>query len=75
MDVMKAKPDLLDVVELRTPHGSHHTGSVGVVVELFPTEALVEIANEHGETIELISAPFAELHVRSSEVTGRRAAG
>ena len=56
-EVMKPKPDLLDVVEL------------------FPTEALVEIVDEHGRTAELLTVPYEALRVRASEPARRRAAG
>lgn len=72
---MKAKPELLDVVELREPRGGWPAGTVGAVVELFPTEALVEIADEHGRTVELLTVPYEALRIRQSEPAPRRAAG
>jgi hypothetical protein len=72
---MKAKPDLLDVVELREPRGDQPAGAIGAVVERFATEALVEITDEHGKTIELLNVPYEQLRIRESEPTGRRAAG
>lgn len=72
---MKAKPDLLDVVELREPRGGQPAGAVGAVIELFPTEALVEIADEHGQTVELLTVPYAALRVRAPQPARRRAAG
>lgn len=74
-EAMKAKPDLLDVVELREPRGSQPAGAVGAVVELFPTEALVEVTDEHGRTVELLTVPFGALRIRESERAARRAAG
>ncbi len=71
---MKAKPDLLDFVELREPRGSRPAGAIGAVVELFATEALVEIADEHGKTLELLSVPYEALRIRESEPAGRGAA-
>jgi hypothetical protein len=53
---MKTKPDLLDVVELREPRGSQPAGGIGAVVELFATEALVEIADEHGKTLSCLAS-------------------
>jgi hypothetical protein len=70
---MKAKPDLLDVVELREPRGGQPAGAIGAVVELFPTEALVEIADEHGRTVELLTVPYEALRIRESEPVRRRA--
>lgn len=72
---MKAKPALLDVVELREPRGGQAAGAVGAVVELFPTEALVEIVDADGKTLELLNVPYEALRVRSSEPARRRAAG
>jgi len=72
---MKPKPDLLDVVELREPRGGQPAGAIGAVVELFPTEALVEIADEHGRTVELLTVPYEALGSRESEPARRRAAG
>ena len=74
-EVMKPKPDLLDVVELREASGDWPAGTVGAVVELFPTEALVEIVDEHGRTAELLTVPYEALRIRvSSEPARRRAA-
>jgi hypothetical protein len=72
---MKRNLDLFDVVELRRARGSQPAGTVGAVVELFETEALIEIASESGATIELLSVPYDELRIRSSEPARRRAAG
>ena len=74
-EAMKTKPDLLDVVELREPRGGQPAGTIGTVVELFSTEALVEIVHEHGRTAELLTVPFEALRVRESEPVRRRAAG
>jgi hypothetical protein len=74
-EAMKAKPDLLDVVELREPRGGQPAGATGAVVELFATEALVEIADKHGKTLELLSVPYEELRIRESEPAARQAAG
>jgi hypothetical protein len=71
---MTAKPNLLDVVELREPRGTQPASAIGAVVELFATEALVEIGDEHGKTLELLSVPYEELRIRESEPAGRRAA-
>jgi hypothetical protein len=73
-EAMTAKPNLLDVVELREPRGGQPAGAVGAVVELFPTEALVEVADEHGKTLELLSVPYEALRIRESEPAARRAA-
>ncbi len=72
-DAMKRKVELLDVVELRDARGGLPAGTVGAVVELFATEALVEITDDSGATIELLSVPYEELRVRPSETAARRA--
>ena len=72
---MKAKPDLHDVVELREERGGQPAGAVGAVVELFPSEALVEFTDEGGRTVELLSVPYGALSVRSAQPAVRRAAG
>ena len=74
-EAMKAKPDLLDVVELREPRGGQPAGATGAVVELLATEALVEIVDEHGRTVELLTVPYEALRIRESEPARRRAAG
>jgi hypothetical protein len=72
---MRGNPEIFDIVELREARGDHPAGTVGAVVELFATEALVEIVDESGATIELMSVPFEALRVRSSHPSERRAAG
>ncbi len=72
---MNAKPELLDVVELREARGGHAAGTVGAVVELSANEALVEIVDEGGATRDLVQVPFEALRVRASEPARRRAAG
>jgi hypothetical protein len=42
---------------LREPCGGQLAGAVGAVVELLPKEALVEIADEHGRMVELLTSP------------------
>ena len=73
---MSRNPNLLDVVELRGARDGQPAGTAGVVVELFATEALVEIADETGATLALLTVPYDELRVRpSAEPARRRAAG
>jgi hypothetical protein len=73
---MKPNVDLLDVVELRKARGSQPAGTAGAVVELLENEALIEIADENGTTVELLTVPYEELRVRpSAEPARRRAAG
>ena len=72
---MKSKAELLDVVELREPRGAEPAGAVGAVVEVFSTEALVELADEHGRTVEVLTAPYEALLIREPQPPGRRATG
>ena len=72
---MRRNPEILDMVELREARGDHSAGTVGAVVELFATEALVEIVDESGATIELLTVPLEALRVQSSDREKRRAAG
>jgi hypothetical protein len=71
---MKGKPDFGEVVELREPRGAQPAGAVSAVVELFPTEALVEIADEDGKTLGLLAVPYEELRIRKPQASARRAA-
>jgi hypothetical protein len=48
----------LDVIELLRPIGSWPARSTGTVLELRPDWALVEVANEHGETLDMIEVPL-----------------
>ena len=55
---MTPNVDLLDVVELCKARGRQPAGAIGAVVELFATEALVEITDEEGSTTDLVSVPY-----------------
>ncbi|MGH3004544.1 MAG: DUF4926 domain-containing protein [Gaiellaceae bacterium] len=72
---MKSKPALQDVVELREARGGQPAGAIGAVVELFSTEALVEIADDAGRTVEVLTVPYEALRIRESQSAARRAAG
>jgi hypothetical protein len=72
---VEARPELLGTVELRQACGGQPAGAVGTVVELLPTEALVEIADQHGRMVELLTVPYEALRIRESEPACRRAAG
>jgi hypothetical protein len=52
---MESRLGLLTTVELRKPRGNQPAGAIGAVVELFATEALVEITDEHGKTLEVLN--------------------
>ena len=72
---MEARPELLETVELREPRGGQPAGAIGALVELLPTEAIVEIVDEHGRTTEALTVPYEALRIRESEPAARRAAG
>jgi hypothetical protein len=72
---MEARPELLGTVELREPRGGQPAGAIGAVVELLPTEAIVEIVDEQGRTAELLTVPYEALRTRESEPARRGAAG
>ena len=48
---------LLDVVELRVASGRWPAGTVGAVVEAFPDGVLIEITDDEGRTLDMISLP------------------
>jgi hypothetical protein len=72
---MEVRPEVRRTVELREPYGGQPAGAVGTVVELMPREVLVEVADEHGRTVERLTVPNEALRVRESEPTRRRATG
>jgi Domain of unknown function (DUF4926) len=69
---MKPNVDLLDVVELHRARRRQPAGAIGAVVELFATEALVEITDEEGSTNDLLSVPYEGPRVRPSAQRARR---
>lgn len=72
---MEAWPELLGTVELREAWGGQPAGAVGTVVELLRTEVLVEIADEQGRMVELLTVPYEALRISASEPDHRRSAG
>ena len=54
---------LLDVVELRTESGRWPVGTTGTVLEVSPEGALVEIADERGHTLDLLTLPASALAI------------
>jgi hypothetical protein len=72
---MEARPELLATVELRDPRGGQPAGVIGAVIELLPTEVIVEIVDEQGRTAELLTVPYEALRIRKSEPARRGAAG
>ncbi len=56
---MRGKPEPLDVVELGDARGKWPVGTSGTVVETSGEEAIVEITDEHGKTLELLTVPMS----------------
>jgi hypothetical protein len=50
-------PGVLDVVELMVATGSWAAGTVGTIVEATDASVLVEISDEDGRTLDLVSLP------------------
>ncbi len=61
----------LDVVELLTECGRWPVGTTGTVLEISPEGALVEIADERGHTLDLLTLPTSALAVPAPAGTGR----
>jgi Domain of unknown function (DUF4926) len=54
-------PDLLDVVELMVATGSWAAGTVGTVVDVTDVSVLVEINDDDGRTLDVVSLPHDAL--------------
>jgi len=54
-------------VELTTGIGRWPAGTTGTLVETFPHEGFVEIVDEGGRTLDIVTAPYAELRLRDSD--------
>jgi hypothetical protein len=52
---------VLGVVELRVDVGRWPTGTIGVVVEIDPERALVEISDDRGHGLDFIAVPHDAL--------------
>jgi hypothetical protein len=50
-------------VELREAVGSWAAGTRGVIVDAFENDATVEIADENGRTLDLLTLPYAAFRV------------
>jgi Domain of unknown function (DUF4926) len=73
---MEPNPELLEVVEQREPRVGQPAGAIGAVVELLPTgAALIEFADEHRRTIDVLTVPDAALRIQESQPAARRGAG
>lgn len=51
----ETKHKRLDVVQLSADAGRWAAGTVGTVVEVFPSSALVEISDEHGHSDDFLT--------------------
>ena len=56
----------LDVVALRTESGRWAAGTTGTVLEVAPEGTLVEIADERGHTLDLVTLPSSALALPAS---------
>lgn len=62
------RPDLdFRRAELREDYWEWPAGTEGTVVDAFESEALVEIADEDGATLDLLSVPYSALKVRGED--------
>ena len=52
---------LLDTVALRVTSGRWPAGTIGTVVEALDRGAVIEITDERGHTLELLSLPYGAL--------------
>ena len=59
--VSKLRP--FDMVELRVECGRWSPGTIGTVLEISAAEALVEVAGERGNTLDLLTLPVSVLMV------------
>jgi hypothetical protein len=61
---------LLEVVELRVDSGRWPAGTIGTVVEALDQGAIVEIADDRGHTLDMLSLPYVALQLwRPAEQT------
>jgi hypothetical protein len=54
-------------VELAADIGRWPAGTSGTLVETFPREGFVEIVDEDGRTLDIVTVPYAELRLRDSD--------
>lgn len=62
---------ILDVVELLAESGRWPAGTVGTVVEADAERALIEISDDRGHALDLISVPQEALASRPSQPSQR----
>jgi hypothetical protein len=58
---------VLATVELATDIGRWPAGTAGTLVETFPREGFVEIVDHDGRTLDIVTAPYAELRLRDAD--------
>lgn len=71
---MSSHPHLLDVVALRSQCGQWLPGTSGTIVHAFPDAALVEVADSDGQTLDMLTVPYAGLEVIDSYAAIKRRA-
>lgn len=54
-------PGLLDVVVLLDDHDGWSAGTEGTIVETYDEGALVEMADDEGRTLALLSVPYSDI--------------
>jgi hypothetical protein len=62
---------LLDVVELQVETGRWAQGTRGTVIEVVEDGVLVEIADEHGHTQEVVALPHGAVRAVASPDQGK----
>jgi hypothetical protein len=58
---------VLATVELATDIGRWPAGTTGTLVETFPREGFVEVVDHDGRTMDIVTAPYAELRLRDAD--------
>lgn len=59
-------PNVLDVVELRVAVGPWDPGVLGTVTNVFDSGVEVELIDEKGRTVDMLSVPFSAVKVMES---------
>lgn len=55
--------DELDVIELKVASGRWPAGTVGTVVELLDSAALIEVSDERGHAVDFLTLPLEAVQV------------
>jgi hypothetical protein len=56
-------PQELDVVKFLAPVGDWPAGTTGTVVDAFTDGGIVEVSDDEGRMLDLVSAPYTALEV------------